>query len=119
MVNNGEFTKRLVKKTIRVLIPRLFRAVAKGKKKLLQVADDCENAGTQESAAAAAATAYTPAAAAYTTAASAASYAAYAASSLGSGINTTVSDSYLELSASLALEVLRELHSPGCALLVP
>ncbi len=66
-----------------------------------------------DAASAARAASYAASAASY--AARAASYAARAASYAASDASYAASDKYLLLSASLALQALRELKSPGCA----
>ena len=111
VVSDKDFSQRIAEKTIRVLIPTLFREMFKDKPDCLVAADKCEKEGTSESARNAYkiirkynAAAY---AAAYAANAAAAAYAAAAAAA----------DKYLNLSAKLALEALRELNSPGVALL--
>jgi hypothetical protein len=117
-VNDAEFTQRLREKTIRVLIPRLFREVFPNDKDCLDAALKCEQDGTADAACAAYAAGCdaTPTAingAIYI--AYVAGYATYAAAYVVDGAH--VDDTYLLLSAALALEVLRELSSPGVALL--
>ena len=120
VVDDSEFLRRLAEKTIRVLIPALFRELFPDKPALLAVADRCEKEGTKEAArearrlAAAAdadADAYSAAYAAAAAADAAADAAANAAADAAAKPRT---DKYLLLSASLALDVLRELKSPGC-----
>ena len=88
-IDSKEFSRRLAEKTIRVLIPVLFRDLFPNNKKLLAVADRCEKEGTKD--------------------------AAYAAANAADA--AADADKYLNLSAKLALEVLREMQSPGVALL--
>ncbi len=134
LVDEQEFVKRLAEKTIRVLIPKLFRAVLTKFPKCLEAADRCEKEGTRDAAAYAAyAAAYAATAAADASyaaataataaadAADAAAYAAYAAAYASATAATAAADAaksdreeYLRLSAELALEVLTELKSPGC-----
>ena len=105
-VDEVEFVKRLAEKTIRVLIPKLFREIFKDDSptsvKCREAADRCEAEGGPARYAAADADADAAAAA------DAARYAAAAAADDAAG------EKYLVLSAELALEVLRELKSPGC-----
>jgi hypothetical protein len=84
VVNDYEFAKLLAEKTIRVLIPKIFRSVFVDNETCLAAALRCEEEGTEAAANAAANAAY---------------------------------DEYLNLSAKIALDVLRELKSPGIALL--
>jgi hypothetical protein len=95
VVNDVEFSKKISEKTIRILIPKLFREIFKNNEECLVAADRCEREGTYAAANAARYTAAAAAAARYTAA----------------------TDEYSILSANLALEVLRELKSPGCILL--
>jgi hypothetical protein len=111
VVDDKEFAKRLAEKTIRVLIPRLYRALFAGNKALIEAADRCEREGTE--AAAWAAAEASRAAWVAARAAARASRAAWAARAAAQAAK----DSYLILSADLALETLRELQSPGVALL--
>ena len=116
VVLDTEFSNRIAEKTIRVLIPKLFRQLAKGRKDWLEAADRCEKEGTKE----AVLKAKTVATASYAAdATDAAAYAATAASYAANNATTSyaAADTYLNLSASLALEVLRELQSPGVELL--
>ena len=161
-----EFTRRLIIKTIRVLIPQLFREVFPDNPTCLAAADNCETAAewatpraalewiaraaewaadaarawTTEAtrattwatdakdaedaedaaAAAAAATWAAEAARAWTTeaAARATTWATWTAWAADAAAAAAAEDKYLILSASLALEVLRELNSPGVALLL-
>jgi hypothetical protein len=119
-VLDDEFTERITGKTIRVLIPMLFREIFTDKK-CLEAADRCEREGTKEAADAARVAADAADAAAYAAYAAdaaarvAADAAAYAARVAADAADA--GDKYLNLSASLALETLRELHSPGVALL--
>ena len=132
VVDDAEFARRLVEKTNRVLIPDLFRRFS-NKPEMLAAADRCEREGTREAASearraadAAAATAAAAAYAADAAAATAAAYAAYAAAATAAaaayaayaaGFEGVAPEYYLRLSADLALDVLRELKSPGMALL--
>ena len=136
VVDDVEFAKRLAERTIRVLLPKLFRQL--NKPRFAEAANRCEREGTTESAREArkvAAAAYAAAAyaadaaadaAAYAAAAAAdAAYAAYAAAAAADAADAADAaaayaaayDTYLNLSASLALDVLRELKSPGVVLL--
>jgi len=142
VVEDQEFTKRIVEKTIRVLIPALFRDVLKDEPKCLEAAKRCEDEGTVEAArnardvargynaAYAADAAYAAAYAAYAAAAAAAYAAAAAAAAADAAYAADAADAaaaaakskykpdyYLNLSAKLALETLRELKSPGIVLL--
>src|SRR5215469_4358722 len=65
VVSDEEFTKRLAEKTIRVLIPKLFRQVFPNNPSCLAAAERCENEGTQEAAEAARAAARAAAEAAW------------------------------------------------------
>lgn len=110
IVNDEEFICRLSQKTIQVLIVHLFRnnKYTKNNLKLQELTNICEKEPTDincrklAAATDAAATAYATAAA---TAAAAAADAATAAAA---------ADAYLIMSVNLALEVLKELKSPGC-----
>ena len=106
VVDGSEFSKRLVEKTIRILLPKLFRQLFPTHTKLLAVALRCEKEGTKAAASAAAADA------ADTASAAAATYAADAADAADAS-DAKNPESYLLLSTQLALEVLRELKSPG------
>jgi mannose-1-phosphate guanylyltransferase len=128
VVDDKEFSKRLAEKTIRVLIPKLFRELFSGNDALLKAAERCEKEGTQEAAARAAAEAAAWAAraaaeAAARAAAEAAAWAARAAAEAAAWAAARAAaraanpDAMLLLSAKLALDVLKELNSPGCALL--
>src|SRR6185437_5322809 len=86
------FATRLAELTIRHLVPKLFRELFAGNEALMAAALRCEKEGTVDAARAA------------SDAARAASDAARAASD---------PDGYLKLSADLALQVLKELKSPG------
>jgi hypothetical protein len=163
-VNDVEFSKRVAEKTIRKLIPKLFREIFPTNERCLAAALRCEVEGSADAAADAAAAAYAAraardvaadaaaaayaaraardaavdaAAAAYAAAAGRAAhhaaYAAYAARAARDAraaraaadaaaraardARAAADAAYLELSASLALEVLEELGSPGCTLL--
>lgn len=148
VVDGKEFTRRLAEKTVRVLLPTLFRDLFPDDPILMAAALRCEQEGTDDAAHAAHAAAYTAAhaaraadaahsahvaaraacaaytAAAYTAAtyaARAAAHAAYTAAHAAHAATcaayTAAGDKYLILSAKLALEVLRELNSPGVSLL--
>lgn len=160
VVNSKAFSKRLAEKTIRILIPRLFREVFPDNTACLAAADLCESEGSATAASAAAdasykaykssscstcssSAAHAAAAAAYAAAdaaaeaahaaanpvhsasgaasgaaAHAAAYAAnaaYAAAQAAQAANAAAeAESFLRLGASLALETLQELRSPGC-----
>src|SRR3990167_3009614 len=142
VVDGHEFTKRLAKRTIQVLLPEMVRSIPRLAKQA-QLAKVCEREGTFEAAielgralyaaafyaaaaddaANAAADAADAAANAYAAAfyAAAAAYAADAAAAAADDAAPYAAaplkkrtDKYLLLSASLALEVLCELKSPGC-----
>ena len=115
VVDGVEFMKRVAEKTIRVLIPKIFKLTFPTNKACLIAAARCAEEGTKE-AAAAAAQVGAAAAAAYA-ADAAAAYAAHAAAAAQVGAAAVAADEYLILSAKIALEVLRELNSPGIALL--
>jgi len=162
VISDVEFSKRLQKKTIHVLIPKLFREIftdltRNDHLKCLETAKKCEELSTAAEAAAAARAAEAAwAAAVVGAAAEAAAWAAEAAwateaaravevvgaaawaaaraaraaeaaaraagaAARAAGAVDAVwaagADEYLRLSASLALEVLRELKSPGVAYL--
>jgi len=104
VVDGVAFTARLAEKTIRVLLPDLFRRFT-DHPGMLAAADRCEREGTRAAAAAAYAAAY---------AANANANAAAAAAACFVGVSQ---EYYLRLSAKLALEVLIELKSPGVAFL--
>src|SRR3990167_1736536 len=142
VVDGHEFTKRLAKRTIQVLLPEMVRSIPRLAKQA-QLAKVCEREGTFEAAidlgralyaaafyAAAADDADNAAADAADAAANAyaaafyAAAAAYAADAAAAAADDAApyaaaplkkrTDKYLLLSASLALEVLCELKSPGC-----
>jgi hypothetical protein len=135
VVDDRDFARLMADKTIRVLIPRLFREVFPSNAACLAAADTCEAEGTENAAAAAwaaareaaweaaaaaaawAAAARAAAAAAWEAARAAAWEAAAAARAARAAARAANEDAYLIVSAQLALEVLRELKSPGCALL--
>ena len=83
VVDDYEFSKLVAEKTIRILVPKIFRLVFSDNEICLAAALRCEQEGTE-----------------------AAANAAYDAR-----------DEYLTLMAIIALDVLRELKSPGIALL--
>jgi hypothetical protein len=153
IVSSNEFATILARKTIQVLIPKLFREIFPNNEDCLKAALRCEKEGTAAAAhyaahaahaadaadaadaahyaaaaAAAAAAAHYAAHAAdaadaahYAAAAAAAAHyaaaAAAAAHYAAAAAAAPAADSYLTLSASLALETLRELKSPGVQLL--
>jgi hypothetical protein len=160
VVNDVEFVTKLTEKTIRLLIPKLFRYVFPNNQACLDAAARCENEGTGDAASDAAryasgaasyaaryaaryAASYASGAARYASGAAryasdaaryasdAASYARDAASDAryaascasdaaryaASYARDAASDEYLQFAATLALETLRELNSPGCTLL--
>ena len=114
IVDDKEFTQRLAKKTISVLIPTLFREIFPTNRLCLDAAFKCEKEGTKETANAAAVDAAD--AAGYAAVAADAAYAANASYATYFTANASYAgrNKYLLLSASLALEVLQELRSPGC-----
>ena len=146
VVENKDFSRLISEKTVRVLIPTLFREVFPYNSACLAAADRCEKDGSYSAANAAYDAAAYAANAAYDAvnaaasmnaaayAANAAYDATYAAASMNAAYEAyaaanaanaayaaanaaRASDKYLILSANLALEVLRELDSPGVALL--
>ncbi len=149
VVDDKEFAAILSKKTIQILIPKLFREVFPTNQRCLDAAAECENLGTPAAAAAAAraaraaraaaavaawaaaerasavaaAAAEDSAAAAEDSAASAAAAAEDSAASAVAAVAAAAArasasgDGYLLLMARLGLETLKELNSPGCALL--
>ena len=102
VVDDSAFATLLSEKIIRVLIPKLFRELFPKNAKCLAAADACEREGTESTA---------------ETAADAAWTAARAAADAAWTVTEAAGDSYLVLAANLALDVLRELKSPGVALL--
>ena len=132
-INSAQFAKRLSEQTIRILIPTLFRELFSGNLKLLAHADRCEKEGTPTAAYVAADAAYVAAhadaavkrvayanVAAYSAAAtnSAADAAAYANdAAYYSDAAPDDADKYLILSAKIALDILKEMGSPGVTLL--
>ena len=137
VVADADFAAGISKRTIQVLIPKLFRELFQGDKELLAAADRCEKGGSADAADAAAyaaraayAAARAADAAAYAAraayaaayAAARAAYAAYAAYAADAAARAAADaaanlDEYLILSAQLALDTLRELGSPGIKLL--
>jgi hypothetical protein len=131
-INENEFCKRLREKTIRVLIPKLFREVLSEYPGCLAAADACEREGGAARAAEAAGAAWAARAAGAAWAAGAAG-AAEAARAAGAAraaeaaeaartwaaraAQPTPTDEYLILSANLALEVFKEMGAPGVSLL--
>lgn len=112
IINDNNFVKIISEKTIKILIPKLFRNIFTDNLRCLEVADRCEKKGTAKAAYAAA----NAANAAAKAAANAAVNAAKAANAAANAANTA-NDEYLILSANLALEILKELKSPGIMLL--
>ena len=127
VVDDREFARLMAEKTIRVIIPRFFREVFPKNAACLAAADTCEKQGTEQSAwsaARSAESAWSAARSAWSAARSAAWSAARSAESAARSAESAArsarrADAYLIASAQLALEVLRELNSPGCALLEP
>lgn len=134
IVDDREFARRVSERTVRVLIPALFRDVFFNNTRCMAAAERCEKEGNIDAAREAQSAAYGYAYA-YSAAASAA--AADAAADATADATATAADAaadaaaaaayaysaysgkrdpekYLRLSVSLALEVLRELNSPGC-----
>ena len=113
VVNGEEFDKRMAEKTIRVILPKLFRELWPEDEKMLAVALRCEQEGTKEAAKAAAKAAFSFPSSAFSFAVTCCNDRA-AAWAAGDAAGTAAnSDEYLNLSAQLALETLRELESPG------
>ena len=130
VIDSSEFAKRLAEKTIRVLIPALFRETFPNNPACFEAANRCEQEGTEAAARSAASEASAARSAAWSAAASAAwsaarsaaqsaaqSEASAAQSAASAAWSAAQSDKYLILSAQLALHVLRELKSPGVELL--
>jgi hypothetical protein len=137
VVGNVEFATRLSKKVIQVLIPALFREVFPDNDECLAVALRCEQEGTEVAADSAHSAAYSVAYSADSARLADSVYSAYlamcsaacsAADSARSAYLAANSarfatrsahdpDKYLKLVASLALDVLKELKSPGVTLL--
>ena len=126
VVDGPEFLKGLQTKIIGVLIPDIFRKIFKNKKEILLLVDICEKQPTREnclilknaSSAADAAYAYYASSAAAASAYADAAYASDAASAYAAAAYTSdaaSADYYLIMCANLALEVLKEMNSPGCA----
>ena len=99
-INSAQFAKRLSEQTIRILIPTLFREIFPNNSELLMHADRCEREGTCTADFAAAAAA-----------------AAYANDAAYSDAAPDDADKYLILSAKIALDILKEMGSPGVTLL--
>ena len=139
-INSAQFVKRLSEQTIRILIPTLFREIFPNNSELLMHADRCEKEGTPTAAYVAADAAYSDAAharaAAYAAAYAAVAYAndaAYSAAATNSAAHADAAayandaaysdaapddaDKYLILSAKIALDILKEMGSPGVTLL--
>jgi len=149
IIDDVTFAKRLSEEIIGQLIPQLFREIFPNDEKLLAVALRCEieksyDASFAASCAAKGAASYAASWAANSAAscASYASYASYAASAaryVGDAARAAcaansaargaaraadfaaryVGDKYLILAAQIALQILKELNSPGCILLSP
>lgn len=146
VVDDVQFATKLAEKTIRQLLPKLYRELWPNDAEVEAVAQQCEQEGTQKAARAAKAvvadkkyaTDYTHAdtanaanaaydaysatddattAAATVTADTAPTAASYAAYAYADAANAAKRDEYLVFGAQLALETLRELGSPGCELL--
>ncbi len=134
VVDDRDFCRAMAERTTRVLIPKLFREVLADDEKCLAAALECESNPSQASAAWAArdASAAWAARAAWDTSAAWAAWAAWdtsaawaawaaraasAASAARAARAAKNPDEYLLESAAFALEALRELKSPGCALL--
>ena len=125
VVDDSAFATLLSEKIIRVLIPKLFRELFPKNAKCLAAADACEREGTESTARAARAAwsaaraADAAARAAAWTAARAAADAAWTVTMAAKAAKAAdaAGDSYLVLAANLALDVLRELKSPGVVLL--
>lgn len=123
VVDDVAFATRLAELTIRHLVPKLFRELFAGNETLMAAALRCEKEGTNDAAKAASNAASAAAWAAWAAAraasdaawaASAASDAAWAArAARAAAWAASNPDSYLKLSANLALQVLTELKSPG------
>jgi len=138
VVDDELFAQRIAERTIRVLIPAIFREVFPNDKALLHAADVCEKDGTYDSVVIARDAAYAAAYAAAYDAADAANAATYAADAANAATYAAAAaalaatyadaaayaatyaangDKYLNLSAQLALEILKEMESPGVTLL--
>ena len=125
VVDGPEFLKGLQTKIIGVLIPVIFRKIFKNKKEILLLVDICEKQPTRENclilknaASADAAYAYYASSAAAAAAYADVAYASDAASAYAAAAYTSdaaSADYYLIMCANLALEVLKEMNSPGCA----
>jgi hypothetical protein len=131
VVDDNVFTDRLAKLTIRQLIPTLFREIFPNNSGCLGAALLCENEGSLEAVRATMVVAKevreTAKAKSAINAAEAARRAAskvmepngekasWSAIAARRATEASTSDKYLLLSAKLALQVLRELNSPGCA----
>jgi hypothetical protein len=133
-IDSGIFTKLLAEQTIKKIIPKLFREIFTNNALLLAIADKCEAEGTSAAAEAAAAWAAKAAGAAGEAAEAAAWAAAWAAKAAGAeaeaaaaeaawaakaagAAKAAAGDQYLILSAQIALDILKELKSPGVSLL--
>jgi hypothetical protein len=114
VVDGVEFARRITKKTIQRILPPLLRSLKT--QECDAAATRCETEGTADAANAAVMAANAAAARAAVRAANAAVMAANAADAAYVAKYAN-NDTYLLISAALALETLRELGSPGCALL--
>lgn len=106
VIDDITFSTMITLKTIQIIIPMLFRELFPNNPSCLNAANKCENAIILTEAVGAAGAA-----------AEAAGEAAGAAGAIGAVGATRASaeaDKYLILSANLALEILKDLNSPGC-----
>ncbi len=126
VIDDLEFTKRLASQTIKTIIPKLFRQIFPNNEKCLNAVVKCENEGTSDAAyaaadaadaAAAADAAYNAADAAYNAADAAYAAADAAVYNAVYAVYATANDEYLILSADIALQILKDMGSPGCSLL--
>lgn len=136
VVNDVEFSKRIATRTIQVLIPKLFREVCADSPDCMAAALECElrpSAASAENAARGAMVACLESAAWAARCASDASdesasraarigweemvVMAARSARLARAARAEWSDEYLILSANLALEILRDMGSPGCSLI--
>lgn len=96
VVDDKIFVKRLAEEIIGQILPKLFRKLYPKNVKFMELVDICEKEKSRKSAVN------------LKNAAAAAAYAAAAAKE---------KDSYLILAAKIALDILKEMGSPGCQLL--
>jgi hypothetical protein len=131
-IDQKEFAKIVTFKACTVIAPTVIRWAAekRNKPEWIKLAEDCEKAKTLEQGqtacraaaayayAAAVAAAYAAAVAAYA-AAGAAAYAAYAVADAAAyaAADAAVRDSWLNLTAQIGLDTLKQLNSPGCKFL--